>query len=210
MKRVLFSVLTFGCVVLAALADTTTAGEPRAFNCSGSGLFSPTNIGTHKGGNAGIVIGDGSGASQYMASGEVFTIGGVPVGDGSNEHTGEALSRGTGILKDEKSLVRWPAKSGLNHVLHSEDGDIEFKYSGGFTLNLAAFIAGEPSFAADGVFVIAGGTGRFDGASGIVWVDVTVPISVPIRVPHDQRLSSVPVVSMRITRLHQREYSDHL
>ena len=75
----------------------------------------------------------------------------------------QALSHTTGILKEGQNIVRWPGKSGDNHILMSEDGDIEFKYTGSFTLDLNTGI-----FTADVVFVIVGGTGRFAGASGVV------------------------------------------
>lgn len=120
-KRVLFSVLIYGWVAFAALAATTTAAEPRKFHCSGSGVFSPTNIGTDMGGNAAIAIGDGSESSKYVASSHVFTIGGDLVDSGLNEHTGEVVARTTGILKQDQRLVRWPVKSGDSHVLHSDD-----------------------------------------------------------------------------------------
>ncbi len=159
-------------VALAALAGPARAAAPQSFHCSGSGLFSPTNIGTAEGGSAGIILGDGSGSSQYTALGDTFTIGGQPVGSGFNLHIGEALSRTTGILNKAANTVRWPTKNGDNHVLMSADGDIEFQYSGGFTLDLNTGI-----FTADAVFVIVGGTGRFAGASGIVWIDVEVPFA---------------------------------
>jgi hypothetical protein len=165
---------TLAIVALTTLAGPARAGMPKGFHCSGSGLFSPTNIGTAEGGSAGIIIGDGSGSSQYLALGDVFTIGGESVGSGFNLHTGETLSHTTGILKEGQNIVRWPGKSGDNHILMSEDGDIEFQYTGGFTLDLNTGV-----FTADVVFVIVGGTGRFAGASGVVWVDVEVPFPLP-------------------------------
>ena len=161
-------------VALTALAGPARAGIPNSFHCSGSGLFSPTNIGTAEGGNAGIIIGDGSGSSEYLAASDVFTIGGELVGSGFNLHVGEAVSRTTGVLKKGQNVVRWPAKSGVNHVLMSDDGDIEFQYFGGFTLDLTTGI-----FTGDAVFIIVGGTGRFADASGVVWVDVEVPFALP-------------------------------
>lgn len=183
MKNALLVAAALACLAASQLARQASAGEPLSFHCGGTGVFSPTNIGTAKGGNAGIIIGDGSGSSEYLAFGDVFTIGGEPVGSGSNMHIGEAVSRTTGIQKAGQSLIRWPVHSGVNHVLVSDEGDIEFRYTGGYTLDLAAFAAGEPSFTGDGVFIIVGGTGRFEGAAGIVWVDVTVPFALPALPP---------------------------
>jgi len=165
-------------VALAALAGPARAAAPQSFHCSGSGLFSPTNIGTAEGGSAGIILGDGSGSSQYTALGDTFTIGGQPVGSGFNLHIGEALSRTSGILKKGQSIVRWPVHNGDNHVLMSDDGDIEFQYTGGFTLDLATGI-----FAGDAVFIIVDGTGRFAGAAGIVWIHVEVPFPLLVLPP---------------------------
>ena len=63
--------------------------------------------------------------------------------------------------------------------MSSDAGEIHFQYTGGFTLDLAALLGGEPSFSADAVFIIVGGTDQFEGARGIVWVDVQVPFALP-------------------------------
>ena len=180
MKRSGVSVAAAGLLILSVMGGIAEAGEPLSFHCSGMGVFSPTNIGTARGGNAGIILGDGSGVSRYVAAGDVFTIDGEPVGGtGENAHEGEVLSRTTGILRKGRGEVRWPAESGANHVLSSSEGEIEFKYAGGFVLDLEAFAAGEPSFSGEALFVIVGGTGRFADARGIVWVDVQVPFALP-------------------------------
>jgi hypothetical protein len=168
-----------GLAVLAVFTVVVFAGPsqaetPQSLHCSGIGLFSPTNIGTAKGGNAGIVIGDGTGSSEYTAGGNAFTVDGIAVGSGVESHVGEAVSRTTGILKKGQGIVRWPVKSGANHVLSSGDGDIYFKYTGGFTLEPATGI-----FTGDALFIVVGGTHRFADAKGIVWVDVEVPFALP-------------------------------
>lgn len=104
---------------------------------------------------------------------DVFTIGGQSVGSGFNLHVGEAVSRTTGILKKGQNIVRWPVKSGDNHVLISEHGEIEFKYVGFFALDLT-----NGNFTAEALFIIVGGTDRFAGARGIVWIDVAVPFPI--------------------------------
>lgn len=160
-------------LTLALLPESAQAQWPHTFHCSGTGIFSPTNIGRPRGGNAGIVIGDGTGASEYTASGTVFTIGGENVGTGANSHQGGNLSFTTGILNRKKTKVRWPAVSNTNHVLTSDQGTIEFKYFGEYNFELNT-----GQFTADALFFIVKGTGRFEGAQGLVSVDVSVPIQI--------------------------------
>lgn len=174
MKHFLFSTLLLGCVATASLFSATAmADQPQTIHYSGQGLFLATNIGNTHGGNVDFLIGDGTGASQYVASGSDFTIGGQLVGDGHHEQSGEVISWTSGILKAGQDVVRWPGKSGENHVIRTEEGDIEFQYSGEFKLDLTT-----GSFTADPLFIIVGGTGRFEGASGVLSVDVAVPFPV--------------------------------
>jgi hypothetical protein len=163
--------------LVLGLSGLVEAAGPQSFHCSGTGVFGPTNIGTPRGGNFGAIIGDGSGVTSYEAAGSEFTIGGMPVGGtGFNAHVGEVLATTTEVYKRGQDVVHWPAFSTADHVLTSEEGDIHFQYVGRFELDLAAFAGGQPSFSGEALFVIVDGTGRFAGASGVVWVDVQVPL----------------------------------
>jgi hypothetical protein len=66
-------------------------------------------------------------------------------------------------------MVRWPANSNQTHVITSDDGEIHMKYHGNYTLDLTT-----GQFGGEGNFQIIGGTGRFEGARGMVWVEVVV------------------------------------
>ena len=168
-------------MILAASLIATTlvapawAQRPQPIHYSGTGVFSPTNIGTPQGGNAGIIIGDGLGISEYTASGDDFTIGSELVGSGRNDHVGANTSFTTGILNPRTSVIRWPAK-GIYHVLSSDHGDINLEYIGEYTFDTSKFAAAEPSFGATALWKIVGGTDRFAGAKGILWMEVEVPI----------------------------------
>ncbi|WP_169977597.1 hypothetical protein [Tautonia rosea] len=168
-------------MILAASFIATTlvapawAQPPKPIHYSGTGVFSPTNIGTPKGGNAGIIIGDGSGISEYTASGDDFAIGGELVGSGRNDHVGANTSITTGILNPRTSVIRWPTK-GIFHVLSSDDGDLHLEYVGAYTFDVSKFMAGEPSFGATALWKIVGGTDRFVGAKGVLWMEVEVPV----------------------------------
>ena len=153
--------------------------QPLRFHVSGNGVFNPANIGTKKGGNAGLVIGDGSGLAPYTASGEDFVLGDVDLGAlgfGANEHVGAAQSFTQGTLGT--GVITWPAEVGPNpdlpkkgdnlvHITHTLLGDIYFTYVGEFILNLGTgVIVGEANF------VVTGGTGLFENTSGTVFVIV--------------------------------------
>ncbi len=76
----------------------------------------------------------------------------------------------------------WPAKSNMTHVMSSEDGEIHFRYTGAYTLDLLTGM-----FGARAMFIITGGTDRFAGAHGVVFVDVAVtgPPTEPIPFDYD-------------------------
>jgi hypothetical protein len=173
--------ITFA-VVLSATASQAVAQQVRSFHCSGSGFFEPANIGTEKGGTLGLVLGDGSGNSTYIAAGADFTIDGQIVGSGFNAHVGGNHSWTTGIVYNKGTMVRWPANSNQTHVITSDDGEIHMKYHANYTLDL---ITGR--FGGEGNFQIIGGTGRFEKAKGIVLVDVLVtgPPAEPIPFDYD-------------------------
>jgi hypothetical protein len=149
---------------------------------SGDGVFNPANIGTPNGGNAGLVLGDGSGLSAYVASGNDFVLGGVDLGalgEGFNLHLGANQSRTTGTLHN--GVITWPLRVAPNpfitgspdiHVMTTLFGDVYFQYPGSYTLDLSTGI-----ITGDGNFVVRGGTGLFEKASGlvIVHVDATGP-----------------------------------
>jgi hypothetical protein len=139
---------------------------------SGDGVFNPANIGTPQGGNAGVVIGDGSGLSAYIASGDDFLLDGVQLG--FNEHLGANQSRTTGTLQN--GVITWPLRVAPNpyvdgspaiHVTRTALGEIHFQYPGSYTLDPTT-----GAVTGDGNFVVVGGTGLFEKASGLVLVHV--------------------------------------
>lgn len=173
--------------MMLGAASSGSAGERLPIHMSGDGVFGIDtwpNIGTLKGGNAGVVLGDGSGVTAYRASGDDFTLGGVPLG--FNQHWGANISRTTGILGE--STITWPAHSVLNpdplapappangpqqvHVTRTDVGDLYFTYTGHYELDLAS----GPLYGYAN-FVIVGGTGLFEGATGRV--DVVVVSADP-------------------------------
>lgn len=173
--RTLLLVLLTSSLIATTLTAPAWAQSPQSIHYSGNGVFSPTNIGTPQGGNAGIVIGDGFGISEYTASGDDFTIGGELVGSGRNDHVGANASFTTGILNPPTSVIRWPTK-GLYHILSSDDGDIYLDYVGEYTFDVVKFMQGEPSFGATALWEIVGGTERFAKAKGVLWMEVEVPV----------------------------------
>jgi hypothetical protein len=166
-------------VILALLpsARPALADPPVAFRVSGDGVFNPANIGTPKGGNAGVVLGDGSGLSAYIASGEDFVLGNVDLGAVGlcfNNHLGANQSRTTGTLHN--GIITWPLRVAPNpyvdgspeiHVTQTLLGDIYFQYPGSYTLDPAT-----GAITGDGNFVVVGGTGLFEKVSGLVLVHV--------------------------------------
>lgn len=66
-------------------------------------------------------------SSQAINLRLILSSGGRP----GQDTRGRTASRGAGGAG--QGMVRWPGKSGVNHVLEPDDGDIEFQYSGGFT-----------------------------------------------------------------------------
>jgi hypothetical protein len=180
-RNVIRGSLTLALLTLFGAARPVAADEPLLFHLSGNGVFDPANIGTPKGGTAGIVIGDGSGLAPYTGSGQDFVLGCVDLGAhglGVNTHVGAVQSYTQGTLA--AGLVTWPAEVARNpmppktgdkrvHVTHTLIGDIHFKYSGHFVLNPATGAIG-----AQPTFVVVGGTGLFEGASGDIHVVVVV------------------------------------
>jgi hypothetical protein len=170
-------------------SDRAAHGEspqPLRFHVSGNGVFNPANIGTKQGGDAGLVIGDGSGLAPYTASGEDFVLGDVDlgaIGFGANEHVGAAQSFTQGTLGS--GVITWPVEVGPNpdlpmkrddrvHITHTLFGDIYFTYVGEFILNLGTgVIVGEAPF------VVTGGTGLFENTTGTVFVIVVSTGSNP-------------------------------
>ena len=176
----------------ATTAAVTFAGsasyhpQPLPFHVSGNGVFNPANIGTPKGGNAGLVLGDGSGLAPYTASGTDFVLGQSNLGAsglGSNDHVGAAQSSTKGTLAN--GMITWPVVVGPNpdppkkgdkrvHVTHTLLGDIHFSYAGEFILNPATgVITGLANF------VVTGGTRLFENADGSVFVKVVSTGSEP-------------------------------
>jgi hypothetical protein len=183
-------ILASAVMLMVASSQESVAQRVKSFHCSGSGFFSPANIGSERGGTFGLVLGDGSGNSEYMAAGTEFTIDGVPVGSGFNAHVGGNRSWTTGIVSKNGQLVRWPALSNQTHVISSDDGDIFIQYFGHYTLDLTT-----GQFGADAQFQIIGGTGRFENARGIVHVTVVVT-GPPIEpIPFDYDFDGFIVIS---------------
>ncbi|MCA9070864.1 MAG: hypothetical protein KDA84_18170 [Planctomycetaceae bacterium] len=91
----------------------------------------------------------------------------------ANTHKGGNQSFTQGIFNRKKTKVRWPTFSNTNHVLTSDQGTIEFKYFGEYNFELNT-----GQFTADALFFVVKGIGRFEGAKGIVWVDVSVPFPI--------------------------------
>jgi hypothetical protein len=164
---------TFNPIVCShPVRNRLASGGPasQVFHCSGSGVFAPANIGNARGGTFGLVLGDGSGISEYMADGGDFTINGQVVGSGFNAHQGGNVSRTSGIVSKNGQQVTWPARSNQLHVITSDEGQIFMKYSdASYTLDLTTGV-----FGGEGNFQIVGGTGRFEKARGMVWVEVVV------------------------------------
>ncbi len=163
----------------SANAPPPKSPGPLRFHMSGNGVFNPANIGTKRGGNAGLVLGDGSGLAPYTASGKDFVLGAIDLGTlgiGANEHVGAAQSFTQGTLGN--GVITWPTEVGPNpdlpghgdnrvHITHTLLGDIYFTYTGEFILNLATdVIVGEAPF------VVTGGTGLFENTGGTVYVIV--------------------------------------
>jgi hypothetical protein len=167
----------------SASTDASAGRDPLSkslsFHVSGDGVFNPANIGTPEGGNAGLVIGDGSGLAPYTASGTDFVLDGFDLGKlglGCNDHVGAAQSTTEGTLGT--GVITWPAVVARNpqppkgsdprvHVTHTDLGDLYFKYTGRFVLDLATgVITGQAGF------VVTGGTGLFEEATGYVYVTV--------------------------------------
>jgi hypothetical protein len=153
---------------------------------SGDGVFNPANIGTPAGGNAGLVLGDGSGLAPYTASGTDFVLDGFDLGKlslGRNDHVGAAQSTTEGTLGS--GVITWPAVVARNpeppkgsnprvHVTHTDLGDLYFTYTGRFVLDLTTgVIQGQAGF------VVTGGTGLFEGATGYVYVNVVATGPAP-------------------------------
>jgi hypothetical protein len=154
--------------------------KPLSFHVSGDGVFNPANIGTPQGGNAGHYFGDGSGLAPYTASGTDFVLDGFDLGRlglGRNDHVGAAQSTTEGTLVG-KATIAWPAVVARNpdppkhgdprvHVTHTDLGDLYFTYTGRFLLDLGTgVITGQAGF------VVTGGTGLFEEATGYVYVNV--------------------------------------
>lgn len=177
-----FSTITCTLILTLAACPDLIAQRVKSLHCSGSGFFEPANIGTAEGGTFGLVLGDASGNSAYVASGTDFTIDGQAVGSGFNAHVGGNDSWTTGIVYKRRTKVRWPTNSNQPHVITSDDGEIHMKYHGNYTLDLTT-----GQFGAEGNFQIVGGTGRFANARGMVRVDVVVtgPPSEPIPFDYD-------------------------
>src|SRR5262249_47700433 len=143
--------------------------KPLSFHVSGNGVFDPANIGTPEGGNAGLMIGDGSGLAPYTASGTDFVLDGFDLrklGLGRYDHVGAAQSTTEGTLGT--GVTTWPAMVARNpkppkgsdprvHVTHTDLGDLCSTYTGRFALDLTTgVIQGQAGF------VVTGGTGLFE------------------------------------------------
>jgi hypothetical protein len=167
-RSMIRSALPLLVLALLASARPVLASPPVAFHVSGDGVFNPANIGTPKGGNAGVVIGDGSGHSAYSACGEDFVLGDVDLGAqglGFNHHLGATQSWTTETRHN--GVITWPLRSSETHVTTTLLGDIYFQYPGFYTLDPAT-----GAITGDGIFVVVSGTGLFDRASGLVLVHV--------------------------------------
>ena len=195
----LFRLTCLAFASIALLTSSVKAGLPQSFHCSGTGIFDPSNIGMPFGGNAGIVLGDGSGKSEYEASGNALTIGGQAVGSGAHTHDGGNTSYTTGYLNRKKTKVIWPTRSNRTHLISSEQGTVKMVYPIGSSYQ---FDLTTGRFTGSGPFFIVGGTGRFENASGVVWVEVAVPIvftelpppGVPLAVPFEYDFNGVIVL----------------
>jgi hypothetical protein len=177
-RTMIRTALLLAILALVASARPALADQPVLFHVSGDGVFNPANIGTPRGGSAGVVLGDGSGLAAYTASGTDFVLGDVDygaLGHGSNTHLGAAQSTTTGTVNG--GIIKWPVSVAPNpfvggspsiHVTRTELGDIYFSYNGRFLLDPATgVITGEANFR------VVGGTGTFEKASGLVAVTAT-------------------------------------
>jgi hypothetical protein len=177
--RLLPRLLGFACclVGLAGTAPQANASEWITLKATGSGLFSPANIGKTGQEGAGVVLGDGSGSSAYQAFGWDFELDGIQFGP--NLHLGANKSYSTGIPQANGTL-RWPVESAKNpyvsgkpkkHVMVTLLGEIHFKYD-----TAGSYYEFDPVngiVRGHGDFEVVGGTGLFKKAKGNVAVLVT-------------------------------------
>ena len=163
--------------VLAAADRPARAGDPIALKATGSGLFSPANIGVAGQPGAGVVLGDGSGLSAYQAFGWDFSLDGHQFGP--NLHLGANQSYSTGIPQANGTLA-WPVEVAANpyvaghpakHVIVTVLGEIHMTYGTDTSRYELDPVAGVMHGYGD--FKIVGGTGLFRKATGLVMVVVT-------------------------------------
>jgi hypothetical protein len=163
--------------VLAVADRPARAGDPIVLKATGSGLFSPANIGVTGQPGAGVVLGDGTGLSAYQALGWDFSLDGYQLGP--NLHLGANQSYSTGVPQANGTLV-WPVEVVANpyvhkhpskHVMATLLGEIHMTYgtdTSRYELDpVAGVIRGY------GDFKVGGGTGIFRKATGLVKVVVT-------------------------------------
>jgi hypothetical protein len=162
---------------LVAADRPARSGEPIALKASGSGLFSPANIGVTGQPGAGVVLGDGTGLSAYRAFGWDFSLDGIQLGP--NLHLGANQSYSTGIPQANGNLA-WPVESAANpyvlnhpskHVMVTVLGEIHMTYGTATSRYELDPIAGVIHGYGD--FKVVGGTGRFRKATGLIKVVVT-------------------------------------
>jgi len=172
-----FLALAFCLWGLTSTVRQANAGDYVTLKATGSGLFSPANIGVTGEDGADVVLGDGSGLSAYQAFGWDFELGGIQFGP--NLHLGANQTYSTGIPQADGTL-RWPVEIAKNpyvqgkprkHVMVTLLGEIHFKYDANFSYYELDPVAGIVRGIGD--FEVVGGTGLFKKAKGQVDVVVT-------------------------------------
>ena len=186
-----------------ALADSNDE-EVMTLSVNGLGTFGPVNLGVEGARGAGVVIGDGSGLSDYTDNppswsapeGTEFRLNGwlMPPLDEetgiTDRHYGSNQTFTSG-LKIGREIV-WPLVSAENpkdpsmgpiHIMETALGEVHFEYVGSYTLS--ANSEGGSTVVGRGWFFIVGGTDFFEGADGLVRVVVhnTVPLPPPDVLP---------------------------
>lgn len=183
MRRVFGVCLGLALAISLAAGGAIQAGEVLHFQTGGYGVFVPANLGVGDPAINPTVIGDGSGLAVYdgTPTGNEFRLNGELVGDGWDQHWGAAQSYTPGIVSGD--LVFYPYKTAANpirpgrriHIMKSRLGDVWFQYTGYFTLD--PFDGPSGTLISRSDFQIVGGTRKFAGASGWVYVETVTHLT---------------------------------
>lgn len=177
MRHVSGVCLGLALVVSSACGGAAKAGEVLHFQTGGYGVFAPANLGVGDPASDPTIIGDGSGLAVYdgTPTGNEFRLDGQLVGDGWDQHFGAAQGFTSGIPSGDVLLyaVRTaanPIRPGRRiHIMKTRIGEVWFQYTGYFTLD--PFDGPSGTLIGRGGFQIVGGTRKFAGASGWVYVE---------------------------------------